>query len=287
MKMPTRFITVFFVLTVISALAFYSLHLHYQLETALADRIQLEQLADTRRIEITDLQRQLDELRHIGKPEQQPPAPEAAKIAYLTFDDGPTHNTPLVLDILKQYGVKATFFVNANTSDFGREMYQRIVAEGHVLGNHGYSHDYAQIYQSLETYWNNVKLLDDFLHGVTGQRPRLTRFPGGSRSSMAEKYGHSELMNLLIGKVQTEGFEYFDWNVSSLDATSVTPDKQVIVDGVMNGVRGKDRAIVLMHDGYTKGTTVEALPTIIEQLRSQGYVFRVLSTDSFNYQFSR
>lgn len=290
MKKTVRLIPLFLVLTVVSALAFYSLHLYTTLQTLAAENIQLEQLADTRQTEISDLQRQLEELRKASTPQQpqQPQQPtKPAKTAYLTFDDGPSQNTPQVLDILKRYQVKATFFVNANTSELGQEMYQRILAEGHALGNHGYSHDYAKVYQSTESYLANIKQLDDLLYQVTGQRPRLTRFLGGSKSGMAKTYGGPELIDQLIPMLTAQGFQYFDWNVSSLDATSTTPDKQIIVNGVIDGVRGKDKVIVLMHDGAAKSTTVEALPAIIEHLRSQGYTFQTLSDSSFAYHFSR
>ena len=88
-------------------------------------------------------------------------------VIYLTFDDGPsTTITPKILDILKQKGVKATFFI-LNYNAQGEELIKREIAEGHTVGIHGYSHDYNTIYQSVDSYMNNIKTLQDKIKAST------------------------------------------------------------------------------------------------------------------------
>ncbi|WP_315671518.1 polysaccharide deacetylase family protein [Clostridium sp. 19966] len=75
-------------------------------------------------------------------PVAQPPVPKVKKVAYLTFDDGPSGNvTPKMLDTLKKYGIKATFFLIGKNTVGNEAVVKRIKAEGHVIGNHSYSHD--------------------------------------------------------------------------------------------------------------------------------------------------
>ena len=87
---------------------------------------------------------------------------EYVKKIYLTFDDGPSSSTNEILDILKAYDVKATFFVVGKTDEASKEAYRRIVAEGHTLGMHSYSHSYSGIYKSTTAFKKDLKKLYDF-----------------------------------------------------------------------------------------------------------------------------
>ncbi|MGI6343982.1 MAG: polysaccharide deacetylase family protein [Bacillota bacterium] len=217
--------------------------------------------------QVDDLQRQLQEARF-----------SSDKIAYLTFDDGPSAVTARILDILGQYDVKATFFVIGTKTEFGKQMYSRIVDEGHAIGLHGYVHDYAALYESEESFMNNMYRLQDLIREVTGHETSLVRFPGGSSNSIAARHGGEGLIKQIIQRLHSEGFEYFDWNVSSLDATKPVQSADVIARAVIDGVRGRKQAVILMHDAPIKTTTADALPAIIEGLRAQGFEFRALST---------
>ena len=207
------------------------------------------------------------------------------RTVYLTFDDGPSRNTEIILDILKRYGVKATFFVAGNSTSFGRAMYKRIIDEGHALGNHTYSHDYAKIYTSVEAYWEEHLRLEDLLFEATGTRPQIIRFPGGSNNTVSSKYGGVEIMDQLTQMVTGKGYRYIDWNLTSLDAAAVTQDAQLIIESVLSRVSTILNPIVLMHDSSSKTTTVEALPTIIEELHDLGFTFDVLSPTSYSVRF--
>lgn len=197
---------------------------------------------------------------------------------YLTFDDGPSLNTDKILDILNEYGVKATFFVVGKEGY--TEEYQRIVKEGHTLGMHSYSHKYREIYQSLDSYKEDLKQLHSFLYEITGVDSQIVRFPGGSSNTISKVD-----MKELIDYLNQEGIAYFDWNVSSGDASSNYISASQIADNVLNNVWKYDSVVVLMHDSATKDTTVEALPIIIEKiLESENTVLLPISEDTIPIQ---
>ncbi|MBO4461285.1 MAG: polysaccharide deacetylase family protein, partial [Lachnospiraceae bacterium] len=103
-----------------------------------------------------------------------------AKKVYLTFDDGPSHNTELILDILKEYNVKATFFVIGRNDEYSKSLYKRIVDEGHTIALHSYTHRYSSIYASLDAYKEDLQKISDLVYDATGVRSKFIRFPGGS-----------------------------------------------------------------------------------------------------------
>jgi peptidoglycan/xylan/chitin deacetylase (PgdA/CDA1 family) len=205
------------------------------------------------------------------------------KIAYLTFDDGPSDNTAKILDILKENNIKATFFVTGHPER--KELYQRIVNEGHVIGNHTYSHDYAELYKTIDGFMNDKQKLDDFLYGITGVKPQILRFPGGSNNQVSYKYGGTDFMDRLTNYIKPSGIKYFDWNVSSTDASVATQDKDTIISEVLAGAKNKKQAIILMHDSKPKTTTAQALPAIIKGLKEQGFKFSPLSSEVNAVQF--
>lgn len=178
---------------------------------------------------------------------------------YLTFDDGPSKYTDDILDILAEYDVKATFFVVAKEGY--EEQYKRIVEEGHTLAIHSYSHKYSTIYETPAAFKEDVNQISDFLYEITGVRCEFYRFPGGSSNTLV-KFDKQELFTIL----QQESLSYYDWNVTSNDAGSVTLSAETIKKNVLNGLEGKNDGIVLMHDAADKYTTVEALPLILNEL---------------------
>lgn len=210
------------------------------------------------------------------------------KVAYLTFDDGPSKNTEIILDTLAKYNIKATFFVTANQqSDYSKKILKRIVEEGHVLANHSYSHDYKKIYSSLDAFKKDYDKMQDYIYEVTGVRSEIFRFPGGSRNN-ASPFGTSEKVRAqAIQYLEELGVPYFDWNIDSKDSHAVTVDKKKIIHNVLSNTNDMKVINVLMHDTPTKTTTAEALPKIIEGLMKQGYSFDKLSKDAPVIQFSK
>lgn len=184
---------------------------------------------------------------------------------YLTFDDGPSKNTEQILDILKQYDLKATFFVIGKEDEDSKALYKRIVEEGHTLGMHSYSHKYSALYESEDSFESDFSHIQNYLYEVTGQECLFYRFPGGSSNHVSNTD-----MKELIRYLNSQGITYFDWNVSSGDATSRAYTPKELVANVMNDVVKYKTSVVLMHDAETKHTTVEALAPMIESLQSMG-----------------
>ncbi|MEL7596627.1 MAG: polysaccharide deacetylase family protein [Clostridiaceae bacterium] len=208
------------------------------------------------------------------------------KIAYLTFDDGPSKNTLDILKVLKDYNVKATFFVNGHKNHI--DLYKKISDDGHALANHTYSHDYKTIYSSVDNFKKDVKKLDNFLTEVTGEEPNfILRYPGGSNNTISNRYGGKNMMKEIIREMNKEGYVYFDWNVDSTDAAAYRQSKDKIVSSVLNGSKHTKKAVILMHDLDPKTTTVQALSEVIQGLKKQGFIFDIMTKDTECTQFTK
>ncbi|HAQ64192.1 MAG TPA: hypothetical protein DCR23_06995 [Ruminococcaceae bacterium] len=211
-----------------------------------------------------------------GNPASNPTPSSNGKIVYLTFDDGPSSNTPRILDILDAYGVKATFFV-INGGKYNHYMAD-IVNRGHAIALHSYTHDYKKIYSSDEAFYNDLQAISDLVFSQTGVRSNITRFPGGASNTVSRKY-NSGIMSRLTQGVLNKGYHYFDWNLSSGDASGNNIPKDTIVANCKR-LPKSNTVIVLMHDTRAKGTTVEALPEIIEYYKSAGCGFDVITSST-------
>lgn len=198
-------------------------------------------------------------------------------IIYLTFDDGPSLDiTPKMLDILKEENVPATFFI-LNYSANKEYLIKREANEGHSIGIHGYSHDYRKIYQSVDTYMQNVTKLQSKIKKSTGITTTITRFPGGSSNTVSSF--NSKIMTKLTKEVVNRGFKYYDWNVSSGDASTNKSTDRVYRNVTKNLVRNRSN-VVLMHDFSGNNKTLNALRAIIQYGKSQGYTFRAITKDT-------
>lgn len=184
---------------------------------------------------------------------------------YLTFDDGPSDQTEAILDVLKQYNVKATFFVVGKTDERSKELYQRIVDEGHTIGLHSFSHKYSEIYASKEAFQGDLQKISDLIFNATGQRTMLYRFPGGSSNKVSNVD-----MQLLIQYLNESGYTYFDWNVMSGDASSKKYSSDVLTQNVMSGITKNQTSIVLYHDADNQTATVKSLTDVIKKLIDMG-----------------
>ncbi|MDD6810903.1 MAG: polysaccharide deacetylase [Lachnospiraceae bacterium] len=182
---------------------------------------------------------------------------------YLTFDDGPSNNTERILDILAEYDVKATFFVVGKEEEKYQTLYKRIADEGHTLGMHSYSHKYDEIYQSVDSYGQDLNKLQEFLYEKTGVYCSICRFPGGSSNTVSKVDMHE-----LITYLDEQDITYFDWNISSGDASSSYISTETILENCLTKLPQYKECIILMHDASNKNTTVEALPMLIEQIQA-------------------
>ncbi len=180
---------------------------------------------------------------------------------YLTFDDGPSIYTNDILDILDSYNVKATFFVVGKEETNAEEALQRIVDEGHTLGMHSYSHKYKELYESMDSFTQDFARIRDYIYQATGVESVCYRFPGGSSNTVSEIDMHD-----FIDYLDSQGVEYYDWNVSSGDGGSMKLSTDTLLENCTKDIDTRDTSIILLHDSAEKPTTVEALPDIIENI---------------------
>lgn len=197
--------------------------------------------------------------------EIEPKGEYADKKVYLTFDDGPSDYTDTILDILNEYGVKATFFVTGHEDEESLKHYKRITKEGHTLALHSYSHKYSQIYNSVEDFDKDFTKLWNLLYDTTGYKCTFFRFPGGS----ANKVSNVDIREI-IEYLNEKNITYFDWNVVNGDATGEKLSVEELRDNVLSGVATKSVSVVLMHDLQTKENTVLSLPLILDELTGKG-----------------
>ncbi len=189
------------------------------------------------------------------------------KVIYLTFDDGPGPHTDRLLDILKKYNVKVTFFV-VDTGNL--EPIRRAAAEGHTIAIHATEHTYKKIYASEEAYFADLYNMQSVIRSLTGQESTILRFPGGSSNKVSRF--NPGIMTRLTQAVEEKGFTYVDWNVDSNDAGG-TRTADGVFWNVMTGINGnkKDFSVVLQHD--IKGYSVDAVENIILWGLENGYTF--------------
>ncbi len=195
-----------------------------------------------------------------------------SKTVYLTFDDGPGPYTAQLLDVLKKYNAKATFFV-IKTGYTG--LLSRMVSEGHAVGLHTATHNYKKIYASEQAFFDDLEAIQQVVVAQTGKRTNLIRFPGGS-SNLVSSFNPG-VMTRLTAAVTQKGYRYFDWNVDSKDAGGAKTSAEVI-SNVTNGIAKRDVSFVLQHD--IKKFSVDAVEAILKWGTENGYTFKALDENS-------
>lgn len=202
-------------------------------------------------------------------------------IVYLTFDDGPSYNTGKILKILDQYNIKATFFVTGYSATY-RKYIKEAYDAGHTIALHTYTHDYGDVYASQKAYFEDLKEISDVVESITGFKSPYIRFPGGSSNTISRNYCNG-IMSSLTQEVKNKGYQYYDWNISSADASGNNVSVNRIIKSATSASKGE--CMILFHDAYGKDTTVEALPTIIEYYMNKGFTFKAIdhSTPGFHH----
>lgn len=191
---------------------------------------------------------------------------------YLTFDDGPNASyTPKILDVLKKYNVKATFFVTKNGPD---KLIKREYNEGHVVALHTYTHDYSYVYSSTENYWKDLNKVSDRVERLTGHKSYLFRFPGGSSNTISKRYSIG-VVSKVASEATQKGYTYFDWNISSGDAGGTTDPNKEYQNVVKNLSKNRGN-VILMHD--IKRHTALAIEDIVKYGIDNGYSFAGLDS---------
>jgi polysaccharide deacetylase len=194
------------------------------------------------------------------------------KIAYLTFDDGPTlRATPRVLDILKEENVKASFFVIGKYVDKHPELVKRAYDDGHYIANHGYDHSNKKLYESNTSFINEVKKTDIEIGkaiGIDNYCSHIFRFPNGymSPNNKSQKKVSAKLL-------QEMDYVYVDWNCLNNDSVKKYSNYQLL-NNLKKSAKNKGTLVVLMHDTSDVNDTPSILKDSIDYLKSEGYVFK-------------
>ncbi len=198
------------------------------------------------------------------------------KTIYLTFDDGPSAYTEHLLNILKKYDVKATFFVLGKASK--KELIKRAYEEGHSIGVHTYTHEYETIYASEEAFFADFLATEEVIKEQTGQYTTLFRFPGGSANTVSRI--NPGIITRLAKIMEDMGYRYFDWNLNSGDARTNSPAESGYYNSVLQSSLKKDGSptFVLQHD--TKYFSVDSLNFFIPWALRNGYTFLPLDMTS-------
>ena len=202
----------------------------------------------------------------------------SAPIIYLTFDDGPNEYTDRILNILEEYDIKATFFVTGTHSSYYSKI-KKIHDFGHTIGLHCFSHEYKTIYESKESYLEDLEKIDKIVEEQIGFKTKFLRFPGGSSNLVSEVD-----MEILIEEIEGRDYKYFDWNQESGDAKSSYTLTSVMKTS-LDGVDGNREIMLLCHE---KEVMVEVLPTIIEYYLEMGYIFLPITenTPGFHHRIN-
>ena len=196
---------------------------------------------------------------------------EEEKIAYLTFDDGPSSITGEILDTLQDEGMKGTFFILGSTmTKEGEENLKRMAREGHTIGIHTYSHQYKEIYASVESFLDDFNKVYEQITELTGVKPAIFRFPWGSYNEYCK-----DIRDEIVDELERRGFTYYDWNVSAEDSVG-TPTAESIMKNIQKYYIKYNQPVILMHDSGTNALTAQILPDVIRMIRESGYAFDTL-----------
>ena len=189
---------------------------------------------------------------------------ENKRIAYITFDDGPSKYTSQIVDILDENDVKGTFFMLNDNMKVFSNVVKRIVDEGHGAGFHGVSHDIKKLYKTEDSAIEEFKTCDRTFYNITGKNSKIIRIPFGSKPNMVES---------LYNKFVAEGFLLWDWTIDTEDWKS---SRDQIVSNILYYARDKDEIVILLHENER---TVSCLNDIITILKERGYDIRPITSD--------
>ncbi len=184
------------------------------------------------------------------------------KVAYVTFDDGPTLNTPNIIDCLERHGAGAAFFVLKDRIELYPDFIRKMEQGGFTIGLHGVSHS-LDIYSEPARPLREMNQTADALYGVIGRRSSLVRTPYGSRPNMSDR--QRELL-------EAAGYEILDWNVDPRDSIGSVVDRTTVLRNLKSGLeKAGSPAVILLHD---RKSTANALDEILSLIEAEGYVLK-------------
>lgn len=191
------------------------------------------------------------------------------KVIYLTFDDGPNSYTPAILDLLKKYDMKATFFMLSGNMKNNSKVVKRMADEGHGLGLHGVTHDQKKVYANNNSVVNEMNTANNTLKSIVGYKTKLVRVPYGSKPLLT-KAQYNNLVNA--------GYKMWDWNIDSGDSKKSYVDPQKLIKDTTNYIASKKSGtvVVLFHD---KKCTLEALEGILKWMQENNYTSESLTNE--------
>lgn len=194
------------------------------------------------------------------------------KSVFLTFDDGPTKSvTPLILDLLKQENIKATFFVLGTMVKNNPDIIKREYEEGHFIANHSHTHKYGRIYANVQSVFDEYNTTQNNIREAIGNpnfHTNVFRFPGGSVGGYYKSVKSKAKQELRKKQIAS-----LDWNALTKDAEGAHT-KESILENIKNTVGDKKTVVLLMHDASDKILTYETLPDVIKFFRDNGYTFK-------------
>ncbi|WP_173558109.1 polysaccharide deacetylase family protein [Eubacterium pyruvativorans] len=192
---------------------------------------------------------------------------------YLTFDDGPgARNTPRLLNLLKKYDAKATFFLVGTEVSAHPEIVRREFREGHTVAIHTYTHNYNQIYKNTSAFFRDFDRIEKQLTEITGQKPRFNRMPGGSNNAIVSRKNAKTIQRILRKK----GYVCMDWNAATNDAVGIAYSTDTMTRYGMKSINAVRTPIVLIHDSDMKTKTVPVVKKLLEHYTKKGYSFEAL-----------
>lgn len=220
-----------------------------------------------RAADLQDADRSIDQVNNIESlPDlifQTPNQDE--KVVYLTFDDGPTPHTELLLNMLDQYEAKATFFLLAPNMEKYPHIVTRMMNDNFGVGLHGVTHDPRIFYRSKEHALGEMLEAQRVLKEITGEESDMIRTPYGSFPYFIESYRK---------EIKTYGFEIWDWHVDSLD-WEYKNDEYVdkTIEQIEQLANRGIHPVVLLHD---RRETIQYLPKLLSYLKTNNYTLKTL-----------
>ncbi len=191
-------------------------------------------------------------------------ANEKTKIAYITFDDGPSRYTSQIVDILNENNVKGTFFMMNDNMIVFKDIVKQISYQGHGTGFHGVTHDLNELYKTKDSAIQEFRTCSKTFYNITGKTSKLVRIPFGSRPYMLED---------VYKKFVDEGFLVWDWTIDTEDWKS---SQDQIVSNILYYAREKDEIVILLHENQR---TLDCLDNIITILKQRGYEINPITND--------